>query len=167
MQSQCEWFAAELTVEEEPWAFETGNPQDRISAIGLYADLHLMKYLAAACDNHFILKASTKTDSQGNAWARHWGYSATMPNAAIPMEITLLNHVTHTIATVSHVPRGGNQWADQLTHSDFDGFNSKRRVAVTRDFMMMSKILGVSGEPSRKHRRRSNRDPPDPPVLQG
>ena len=43
------------------------------------------------------------------------------------MEMALIQHETSSIPTVTHAYREHNTWADQLTHSDFNGFDLEKR----------------------------------------
>ncbi len=49
------------------------------------------------------------------------------PNAAILMEMALEQHHHRTRLSLTHVHRENNQWADQLTHSDFTDFSISKR----------------------------------------
>ena len=48
--------------------------------------------------------------------------------AAILMQLVFLLHTHGCSLAANHVPREFNQWADELTHPDFSGFDPLQRV---------------------------------------
>ena len=61
------------------------------------------------------------SDNQGNIYGLLNDYTTKMPTAGLLMEISLMP---------SHVKRDFNQWADDLTHPSFEGFDSSLELMV-------------------------------------
>eukprot|EP00971_Amphidinium_carterae_P338138 6475323-Amphidinium_carterae.1 len=58
---QVQWFAMEVTEENCPWAWESGNPQHKIGALELFANLLLLRMVAShANGQHLCWRAGAK-----------------------------------------------------------------------------------------------------------
>ena len=68
------------------------------------------------------------SDNQGNVMAMLNLGSKKPYTAAILMELVFLLHTHGCSLAANHVPREFNQWADELTHPDFSGFDPLQRV---------------------------------------
>ena len=69
-------------------------------------------------------------DNQGDIYSLLDIKSRKMLSAAILMEPMLLLHRKGCILAPTHVKRNLNQWADELTHPDYEGFRQTRRLLV-------------------------------------
>ena len=64
--------------------------------------------------------------------------------AAILMELVFLLHTHGCSLAANHVPREFNQWADELTHPDFSGFDPLHRAPkqeLCEDFVFLPRLL--------------------------
>ena len=68
------------------------------------------------------------SDNPGNVLAMLNLGSKKPYTAAILMELVFLLHTHGCSLAANHVPREFNQWADELTHPDFSGFDPLQRV---------------------------------------
>eukprot|EP00438_Fugacium_kawagutii_P002013 Skav208930 [mRNA] locus=scaffold787:204648:215139:- [translate_table: standard] len=125
------WFHMEITPQEFPWAFKEGDPKKRIAALELFATLilcHSMLDHQGHTTSHVRLPVGS--DNQGNVFALLNMASKKPHTAILLMELILTLHTSGSSLAPSHVPRELNQWADELTHTDFVGFNSSLRIDV-------------------------------------
>ncbi len=124
---EVHWFSIPITREEHPWAYTRDTPMHCIAAIELYATLLLMKHITS---NSTIVNMTLPmhTDNMGNSYSSVDFKCKKWPNSAILMEIALVQHHKRMRLDLQHVHRENNQWADQLTHRDFRGFNESNRV---------------------------------------
>ncbi len=120
------WFSLPITRQDHPWAYTKETPKQSIAAIELYATLILLKHLTS---NATLVNMTLplRTDNMGNAYTSTDFKCKKWPNSAILMEIGLLQHYQRMRLDLQHVNRENNQWSDQLTHSDFNGFNKQLR----------------------------------------
>ena len=117
----------------------------RIAALEMMASLLLVHFLLMkrGQDNGPIL-IPVLSDNQGNVYSLLDGKSRKMPSAALLMELMLLIHRHGCLLAPSHVKRDLNQWADSLTHPEFQGFSADTRLYVEdawRQFELVSSIL--------------------------
>eukprot|EP00438_Fugacium_kawagutii_P020119 Skav226971 [mRNA] locus=scaffold51:379959:381170:- [translate_table: standard] len=125
------WFHMEITPQEFRWAFKEGDPKKRIAALELFATLilcHSMLDHQGHTTSHVRLPVGS--DNQGNVFALLNMASKKPHTAILLMELILTLHTSGSSLAPSHVPRELNQWADELTHTDFVGFNSSLRIDV-------------------------------------
>jgi hypothetical protein len=124
-----QWFAYRLTEAEAPWLFTVNSSAKRkVSAAELLGTITLVKAMHQSLgESQVNVRLSLKTDNMGNAFATSKSRSKKWPNAALLMELSSIQYVTGIRATVEHVKRDFNVWADQLTHLDFAGFDIKKR----------------------------------------
>ena len=107
----------------QPWACDKGAPTLRIATLELMATVLLVH-----CSGSKILGSAEtmlplSTDNQCKAFSVRRNYAKKWPNSAIMLELAMRRHNTGIRPHLSHVNRDQNVWADQLTHSDFNGFN--------------------------------------------
>eukprot|EP00971_Amphidinium_carterae_P350444 6491545-Amphidinium_carterae.1 len=122
------WFAEPITSQLQPWAWATGNPQHKVAALELYANLVLLHMVRDELDGcHATWRIRSTTDNQANAYGLHRWSLKGWPNYLILMEIALLAQQHHIYPAVSHTSRDNNTWADQLTHLEFQGFDTALR----------------------------------------
>eukprot|EP00435_Cladocopium_sp_Y103_P058595 s965_g20.t1 len=60
------------------------------------------------------------------------------------MELVLRLHMAGCALAPSHVPRELNEWADELTHPGFEGFDVQRRLDVSgllTDFVILPRVM--------------------------
>ena len=126
---EVQWFSMPITRDDHPWAYDLGTPQQRIAAMELYATLILMKYITASSTD-MDLCLPMVTDNMGNAYAVTDYHCRKWPNSAILMEMALTQYHHRVRAAIKHVHRENNTWADQLTHSDYDGFSQALRIST-------------------------------------
>ena len=122
------WFSYKMTEEHQPWAFDKGDPKLRIAALELLATVLLVHYSGSKHFGFAEIMLPLRTDNQGNAFSVRRNYAKKWPNAAIMMELAMRRHATGIRPHLSHVNRDQNVWADQLTHSDFKGFDEALRM---------------------------------------
>ena len=147
-QHNVHWFSTHITQADHPWAYEHDNPQRRISAIELYATLLLVKTIAKQSDtNHTGISTTLRTDNLGNTY-NIMNYKAnTWPNSALMMEIALTQHYHHCKPTIQHIHRDLNTWADQLTHSNYEGFNPTLRFTPDQhNWHILPQLLHKCGQ---------------------
>ncbi len=116
------WYSYRMDKENQPWAFDKGEPKLRIAALEPLATALLVHYSGSRNFGSAEIMLPLRTDNQGNAFSFRRNYAKKWPNAAIMMELAMRRHVTCVRPHLSHVNRDQNVWADQLTHSDFQGF---------------------------------------------
>ena len=88
------------------------------------------------------------SDNQGNVMAMLNLGSKKPYTAAILMELVFLLHTHGCSLAANHVPREFNQWADELTHPDFSGFDPLHRVPkqeLCEEFVFLPRLL-VNGD---------------------
>eukprot|EP00971_Amphidinium_carterae_P235037 4664075-Amphidinium_carterae.1 len=130
-----QWFSMELLPTTHAWAWQSGNPQHKIGAIELFANLVLLQMVASQSDGqHICWRVKSQTDNQSNAYGMHRWSLRGYPQSLILIEMALLAHRYNIYPAVDHVMRDHNLWADQLTHSDFAGFNLQLRWSVPDPF---------------------------------
>ena len=84
------------------------------------------------------------SDNQGNVMAMLNLGSKKPYTAAILMELVFLLHTHGCSLAANHVPREFNQWADELTHPDFSGFDPLQRVPkqeLCEEFVFLPRLL--------------------------
>ena len=82
---------------------------------------------AQQSSNQTTIAATLRADNLGNAY-NIMNYKANAwPNSALMMELSLTQHYDHCKPYIQHIHREHNTWADQLTHSDYDGFDPALR----------------------------------------
>ncbi len=147
------WFSYRMDKENQPWAFDKGDPKLRIAALELLATTLLVHYSGSRNFGSAEIMLPLRTDNQGNAFAFRRNYAKKLPNAAIMMELAMRRHVTCVRPHLSHVNRDQNVWADQLTHSDFSGFSNEYRLDEDinkKDFWLVLPKLMLLYEASSK-----------------
>ena len=70
------------------------------------------------------------SDNQGNIYGLLNDYTRKMPTAGLLMEIMFQLTATSCSLMPSHVKRDFNQWADDLTHPSFEGFDTSLEMMV-------------------------------------
>ena len=70
------------------------------------------------------------SDNQGNIYGLLNDYTRKMPTAGLLMEIIFQLTATSCSLMPSHVKRDFNQWADDLTHPSFEGFDTSLELVV-------------------------------------
>eukprot|EP00971_Amphidinium_carterae_P336484 6472873-Amphidinium_carterae.1 len=135
IKSEVRWFSVEVTSQNCPWAWTTGNPQHKIGALELFDNWLLLTMLSESVQGqHVCWKIKSHTDNQANTYGMHRWSLRGVPQCFILMEIALLAQRRNIFPAVDHVPRHNNQWADQLTHADSSGFSPMRRWSPTEPF---------------------------------
>ena len=90
---------------------------------------------------------SSRVRHQGNVMAMLKLGSKKPYTAAILMELVFLLHTHGCSLAANHVPREFNQWADELTHPDFSGFDPLQRVPkqeLCEEFVFLPRLLKIS-----------------------
>ncbi len=131
---EVHWFPMPITKHDHPWAYTRETPKQSIAAIELYATLLLLKHITT---NSTLINMTLplRTDNMGNSYTSTDFKCKKWPNSAILMEIALVQHHQRMRLDLQHVHRENNQWSDQLTHSDFNGFNEQLRFQPNTDYM--------------------------------
>ena len=70
------------------------------------------------------------SDNQGNVYGLLNEYSKKMPTAGLLMEVMFQLTANTCSLLPKHVKRDFNQWADDLTHPSFSGFDAALRLEV-------------------------------------
>eukprot|EP00434_Breviolum_minutum_P012949 symbB.v1.2.011415.t1/scaffold764.1/size165801/21 len=129
---QVWWFHYQVREDQHPWAFKDRKPKRRIAALEMLGTLFLTMYL---CKKSSLLKGPVllplASDNQGNIYGLLNDYTRKMPTAGLLMEIMFQLTATSCSLVPSHVKRDFNQWADDLTHPSFEGFDSSLELRVT------------------------------------
>ena len=116
--NQVWWFHYQVKEDQHPWAFKDGKPKRRIAALEMLGTLFGPVLLPLASDN------------QGNIYGLLNDYTRKMPTAGLLMEIMFQLTATSCSLMPSHVKRDFNQWADDLTHPSFEGFDTSLELMV-------------------------------------
>eukprot|EP00435_Cladocopium_sp_Y103_P069283 s192_g33.t1 len=90
------------------------------------------------------VKLPIGSDNQGNVFALLNQASKKPYTAAVLMELVLHLHMAGCALAPSHVPRELNEWADELTHPGFEGFDVQRRLDVSgllTDFVILPRLM--------------------------
>eukprot|EP00435_Cladocopium_sp_Y103_P025774 s3535_g6.t1 len=90
------------------------------------------------------VKLPIGSDNQGNVFALLNQASKKPYTAAVLMELVLRLHTTGCALAPCHVPRELNEWADELTHPGFEGFDVQRRLDVSglpTDFVILPRLM--------------------------
>ena len=139
------WFHEQIHVEEYPWAFKNGDPKRRIAALEMLGTLFLCNMILTHQGNlSSRFRLSVGSDKQGNVMAMLNLGSKKPYTAAILMELVFLLHTHGCSLAANHVPREFNQWADELTHPDFSGFDPLHRVPkqeLCEEFIFLPRLL--------------------------
>ena len=166
---EAQWFAVRLTPHNAPWAYiRDGNAQRCIASIELFGTLLLLKALGNTInDSAMYVTIPAVTDNQGNSAILARCFTTAWPSAAILAEIaaTLVRH--NADCDVSFVPRGSNQWSDDLANFRLDGFVPAKRIEFdlfnTSMFELLPVLLQLGSEMGlddriTKYARRNKRD---------
>ena len=95
----------------------------------LYGTLLLYKAITASqADTHISLDISLNTDNRGNAYQATDQKTKNDTAANMLMELALLQHHRRCRLQLRHVYRENNEWADQLTHADTQGFDANLEI---------------------------------------
>ena len=86
--------------------------------------------LILICYPGIILRIPIFTDNQGNAFSMLSGRAKKWPNSAILCELTMTLYRAEATISPAFVKREYNQWADDLTHMDFAGFDLSKRLSI-------------------------------------
>ena len=139
------WFHEQIHVEEYPWAFKNGDPKRRIAALEMLGTLFLCNMiLTHQSPLSSRVRLPVGSDNQGNVMAMLNLGSKKPYTAAILMELVFLLHTHGCSLAANHVPREFNQWADELTHPDFSGFDPLQRVPkqeLCEEFVFLPRLL--------------------------
>ena len=123
----------QIHVEEYSWAFKNGDPKRRIAALEMLGTLFLCNMiLTHQGPLSSRVRLPVGSDNQGNVMAMLNLGSKKPYTAAILMELVFL------------LPREFNQWADELTHPDFSGFDTLQRVPkqeLCEEFVFLPRLL--------------------------
>ena len=128
---QVLWFHYKVEESIHPWAFKDRKPKRRIAALEMFGTLLLTMFL---CRNSTTQRGPIQlplaSDNQGNVYGLLNEYSKKMPTAGLLMEVMF--QLTANICSLlpKHVKRDFNQWADDLTHPSFSGFDAALRLEV-------------------------------------
>ena len=121
----------QVKEDQHPWAFKDRKPKRRIAALEMLGTLFLTMYL---CKKSSSLRGPVllplASDNQGNVYGLLNDYTRKMPTAGLLMEIMFQLTATSCSLMPSHVKRDYNQWADDLTHPSFEGFDSSLELMV-------------------------------------
>ena len=133
LKAQVWWFHYQVTQDRHSWAFKDLKPKRRIAALEMFGTLLLTMYLcekSASTRGPVILPLMS--DNQGNVYGLLNDYTKKMPTAGLLMEI-MFQLTAHSCSLMaSHVKRDFNQWADDLTHPTYEGFDATLRLDVER-----------------------------------
>ena len=111
-----------------PWAFKDRKPKRRIAAL---ETLLLTMFLCRRSAPHRgAVQLPLASDNQGNVYGLLNEYSKKMPMAGLLMEVLFQLTANTCILLPKHVKREFNQWADDLTHPSFSGFDEALRLEV-------------------------------------
>ena len=138
------WFHEQIHVEEYPWAFKNGDPKRRIAALKLGTLFLCNMILTHQGPLSSRVRLPVGSDNQGNVMAMLNLGSKKPYTAAILMELVFLLHTHGCSLAANHVPREFNQWADELTHPDFSGFDPLQRVPkqeLCEEFVFLPRLL--------------------------
>ena len=129
--NQVWWFHYQVKEDQHPWAFKDRKPKPRIAALEMLGTLFLTMYL---CKKSSSLRGPVllhlASDNQGNVYGLLNDYTRKMPTAGLLMEIMFQLTATSCSLMPSHVKREFNQWADDLTHPSFEGFDTSLEMGV-------------------------------------
>ena len=129
--NQVWWFHYQVKEDQHPWAFKDRKPKRRIAALEMLGTLFLTMYL---CKKSSSLRGPVllplTSDNQGNIYGLLNDYTRKMPTAGLLMEIMFQLTATSCSLMPSHVKRDFNQWADDLTHPSFEGFDTSLELMV-------------------------------------
>lgn len=145
IKSEVHWFQLWMDPAIHPWAFKDGDPSRRIASLEMLGALILAYNLLARRDTallHFPLELVA--DNQGNVYSLLSGRSKTFPCSAFLMQIVLLFYDAGAHLCPSHRKRDFNQWADELTHPDPQGFSPHFQLDLSQglpSFSLLPSIL--------------------------
>ena len=140
-QDKVLWFQYKVGQKHHPWAFKQNDPQKRIAALELYGTLFLALLLmvqnpSTSCRLHIPLVS----DNQGNVYSILNNATRKMPTAVILMELVYQLYQAGHMLAPTHSRRDDNQWADELTHPEPQGFDPALRVDLTPFFHKLALI---------------------------
>ena len=122
-----------LPGQERPTPVSLQGPQVQASHCSLemsgtlFLTMYLCKKSSSLREPVLLYLAS---DNQGNIYGLLNDYTRKMPTAGLLMEIMFQLTATSCSLMPSHVKRDFNQWADDLTHSSFERFDSSLELMV-------------------------------------
>ena len=90
--------------------------------------LLLFMFAADRVATHMEVHIPVRTDHEGNAYAASKRSAKKWPCSALLMELSAQEQKRAVLASLHHVKRCSNVWADQLIHLDFAGFDMQRRI---------------------------------------
>eukprot|EP00435_Cladocopium_sp_Y103_P060109 s690_g21.t2 len=143
--ASVQWFQFELNPQDFPWAFVDGDSTRRIAALEMLGTLILVSLLLTKSEASLLrLQLSLISDNQGNIFALLNSHTRKMPTAAFLMQLVYLLYEKRAQIAPSHCKRDHNQWADDLTHSEPQGFTPELRIDINpilRSFRLLPQIL--------------------------
>ena len=143
--NQVLWFHYKVEEHLHPWAFKDKKPKRRIAALEMFGTLLLTMFLCrrSSTSNGYV-QLPLASDNQGNVYGLLGEYTKKMPTAGLLMEVMFQLTANTCILLPKHVKRDFNQWADDLTHPSFSGFDASLRLDVSpllADFKIFPWIL--------------------------
>jgi len=129
---QVYWFAEDVS-ETHSWIWGQDPPQRKIACLEMIASCTLIKLILANFKNT-DLRLPIYTDNQGNAFSLLAGRAKKWPNSAIICEVLMTLYKTRSTILPMFLKREYNQWADDLTHLNFHGFDLQKRLRLDSTF---------------------------------
>ena len=143
--TQVLWFHYKVEEHLHPWAFKDKKPKRRIAALEMFGTLLLTMFLCRrSATSYGYVQLPLASDNQGNVYGLLGEYTKKMPTAGLLMEVMFQLTANTCILLPKHVKRDFNQWADDLTHPSFSGFDASLRLDVSpllADFKIFPWIL--------------------------
>eukprot|EP00435_Cladocopium_sp_Y103_P064373 s78_g26.t1 len=134
---------ASVSKTSNPWI--GGDATGRIAALKMLDTLILMSILLMKSPDYVLrLQLYLISEYQGNIFALVHSHTWEMQPIAFRMQLIFLLHVKCAQIAPSHCIRDHNQCADDLTHSDPNGFTSELRIDINpifRSFSLFPQIL--------------------------
>ena len=123
--NQVFWFHYKV------WAFKDRKPKRRIAALEMFGTLLLTMFLCRrSATRNGPVQLPLASDNQGNVYGLLSEYFKKMPTAGLLMEVMFQLTANTCSLLPKHVKRDFNQWADDLTHPSFCGFDEALRLEV-------------------------------------
>ncbi len=155
---QAWWFHYQVEESTHPCAFKDRKPKRRIAALEMFGTLILTMFLCQRSAPHRgPVQLPLASDNEGNVYGLLSEYSKKMPTAGLLMEVMFQLTANTCSLLPKHVKRDFNQWADDLTHPSFTGFDKALQldVRMTSRFFPGSYSISITKEIFPRQLRRS------------
>ena len=129
------WFVGTLTPDRHPWALAGRSLTAVVFVTEMLAPLVLARALAQVFPGILAETClNVHTDSQSAEASVNNMYSKSIPGLCVLFAMASEQLASESLLRLRWIPRELNEWADQLSRHDSNGFSQQLHVHVNMDF---------------------------------